>query len=82
MSKIGKFAVVLPLSSSISPKSGDSNLMSSMIKSQDKAIEDGEDILTLRKLLRGNSKYFVALIGDTGYDFEDHRVRIFIICII
>lgn len=52
--------------------------MSSIIKSQDKAIEDGEDILTLRKLLRGNSQYFVTCIGDTGYDFEDHRVRIFI----
>jgi hypothetical protein len=48
--------------------------MSSLIKSQDKATEEGRDILTLRQLLKGNDRYCVALVGDTGYDFEDHRV--------
>ena len=33
--ELGKFVVVFPLASSITPKSGDTNLMSALIKAED-----------------------------------------------
>lgn len=69
---IGKFAVVLPLASSISPKSGDTNLMSAIITSEDNSLENN---LTLRRLFAGNQKYCFGVQADTGYDHEDQRAQ-------
>ena len=64
--------VVFPLASSISPKSGDTNLMSALIRSED-ANDDGNK-LTFRRLLRGNDEWCFALLTDSGYEHDDFKV--------
>ena len=64
--------VVFPLASSISPKSGDTNLMSALIKAED-AIDDGNK-LTFRRLLRGTDEWCFGLLTDSGYEHDDLKV--------
>ena len=56
----GKFIGVLPLCSSQSPSSGDAYLMATFLKYQ--GINN-----YLKAILRGNRRYFVILVVDSGY---------------
>ena len=62
----GKFAAIFPLATSISPKSGDTYLVSAFLKHQD--CSQTEDILPFRRLLQGSDDKFLLMFSDSGFE--------------
>lgn len=62
----GKFAAIFPLATSISPKSGDTYLVSAFLKHQDCSQTD--DILPFRRLLQGSDDKFLLMFSDSGFE--------------
>ena len=63
----GKYAAIIPLAASISPKCGDTNLASSFIKASDSVQSDGL-LSSLRQLLEGTDDMFLHIISDAGFE--------------
>ena len=71
----GKFITLLPLTNSISPSSGDTMLMNSIMQAEDNC-EESQILLSLRQLLRGNERFAVMPIADAGFLHVPYQVNV------